>query len=257
MSSFGPAYPGEGGGGGGGGGASFYDAAFTGPIDLTDGTWTLNDPDNLIQSITYSAGVHTVTWNTLAAGSANYRWDTGSTHRGPRWYKAAEIEGTRLTTDDVIQGIFYAKTDNVNRGDFDSQMVHGICVDPTSTVESTIAGVGLFASAQTGGSNTFLGIWTINANSSQSASASARCMTTVQYGGRQAVGGAFTVLDASGIRIQNGSRGSSQALPNATDLFWIVGLGTRSNTTTITANDESQRFSIWRKGVKMDLSGVL
>ena len=51
---------------GGDSGASFYDATFTGPINLTDGTWTLNDPDSLIQSITYSAGVHTVTWNTTA-----------------------------------------------------------------------------------------------------------------------------------------------------------------------------------------------
>ena len=242
---------------GGDSGASFYDATFTGPINLTDGTWTLNDPDSLIKSITYSSGVHTVTWNALATGSTDYRWDSSTTHRAPRWYKAAEIDGTQLTTDDVIQSIFYIKTDNVNRGDFDSAIAHGICVDPTSTTASTIGGMGLFASAQSGGSNTFLGVWAINANSSTSVSGSARCVTTVQYGGRHTGSGVFTIVDASGIRAQNGSRNSSQVLPNATNLNWIVGLGTRSNTTTITEDDESQRFSIWRKAVKMDLSGVL
>ena len=242
---------------GGDSGASFYDATFTGPINLTDGTWTLNDPDSLIQSITYSAGVHTVTWNTLAAGSVNYRWDSGSTHRGPRWYKAAELEGTQLTSDDVVQSVFYAKTDNVNRGDFDSQMVHGICVDPTSTAEGTIAGMGLFSSAQSSGSNTFLGIWTVNGAASTSTSGSARCMTTNQYGGRHVGSGCFTILDASGFRTQNGSRNGNVVISSGANLHWIVGLGTRTNSTTITSGDESQRFSLWRKAVKMDLSGVL
>lgn len=252
-----PVFPGADSGGGGGGGASFYDATFTGPVDLTDGSWTLNDPDNLIQSITHSAGVHTVVWNALAAGSVNYRWDSGTTHRAPRWYKAAEIDGTQLTSDDVVQSIFYVKTDNVNRGDFDSSIVQGICVDPTSTTADTIAGMGLLATAQSGGSNTFLGIWTVNGGASTSTSGSARCSTTTQYGGRHVGGGCFTILDSSGHRTQNGSRHGNVVISSGVNLHWIVGLGTRSNSTTITANDESQRFSIWRKAVKMDLSGVL
>ena len=244
-------------GGGGGGGASLYDLAFNGPIDLTDGTWTLNDPDNLIQSITYSAGVHTVVWNTLAAGSANYNWGSGSTHRAPRWYKAAEIDGNELASDDVVQGIFFAKTDNTNRGDFDSMMVHGICVDPTSTSASAIAGMGLIAIAQSSGSNTNLGIWTVNGSASTNTAGSARCMTTTQYGGRHTGSGCFTILDTSGHRTQNGSRNGNVVIPSGEKLHWIVGLGTRTNSVTITAGDESQRFSIWHKGVKMNLSGVL
>ena len=245
------------GGASAGGSASLYDLEFDGPIDLTDGTWTINDPDSLIKSITYSAGVHTVVWNALAAGSANYRWDSGSTHRAPRWYNAAEIDGTQLTSDDVIQSVFYVKTDNTNRGDFDSAMVHGICVDPTSTTANTIAGMGLLATAQSSGSNTFLGIWTVNGGASTSASASARCLTTTQYGGRHTGSGCFTIVDSSGYRLQNGSRNGSLVLSSSANLHWIVGIGTRSNTTTITEDDESQRFSIWRKAVKMDLSGVL
>jgi len=243
--------------GGGGGGASVYNLAFTGPINLTDGSWTLLDPDSLIQSISFAAGVHTVVWNALAAGSSDYNWGSGSNHRAPRWYKAAEIDGNQLTTDDITQAVFYAKADNVNRGDFDSMMVSGVCVDPTSTLANTIAGMGLIAIATSGGSNTDLGIWTVNGSASTSSASSARCMTTIQYGGRHTGSGAFTIVDASGYRTQNGSRNGNLVLPSAANLHWIVGLGTRTNTTTIGAGDESQRFTLYRTEIKADLTGVL
>ncbi len=243
--------------GGGGGGASLYNLALTGPIDLTDGSWTLLDPDSLIQSISYSAGVHTVVWNALASGSSDYNWASGSSHRAPRWYKAAEIDGNQLTSDDITQGVFYAKVDNVNRGDFDSMMVSGLCVDPTSTAANTIAGMGLITIAASSGSNTVMGIWTVNGSASTSSASSARCMTTIQYGGRHTGSGCFTLLDPSGYRAQNGSRNGNVVLPSAANLHWIVGLGTRFNGTTIGAGDESQRFTLYRTALKADLAGVL
>ena len=254
---FDPTTGASGGPAGGGGSASLYDVAFTGPINLTDGTWTLLDPDNLIQSISYAGGYHTVVWNALAAGSSDYNWGSGSNHRAPRWYKAAEIDGNQLTTDDITQAVFYAQTDNANRGDFDSMMVHGVCVDPTSTVANTIAGCGLIAICIRTASGTNLGVWTVNGSASTSTASSDRCMTTYQYGGRHTGSGAFTILDASGIRIQNGSRNAAVVLPATTNLHWIVGLGTRTNSTTIGAGDESQRFKIYRAPVKTDLAGVL
>ena len=56
---------------GAGGAASLTDIAFQ-TIDLTDGSWTLLDPDSLVDTVTFSGGFNTVTWNTLAAGSSNY-----------------------------------------------------------------------------------------------------------------------------------------------------------------------------------------
>lgn len=237
--------------------ASLYNVPFDGPIDLTDGTWTLYDPDSLIQSISYAAGWHTVVWNALAAGSSDYNWSGGTTHRSPRWYKAAEIDGTRLTSDDLTQAIFYAQTDNVNRGDFDSAIVHGICVDPTSTDALVILACGLYATALSVGTNTALGVFTTNGSATTAVATSDRCMTVFQYGARQSGSGAFTVLDASGVRIQNGSRNATPVLPSTTDLFWMVGLGPRGNTTTIGLNDESQRFKLYQTAVKTDLAGVL
>ena len=254
---FDPATGASGGATPGGGGGSLYDVPFDGPIDLTDGSWTLYDPDNLIQSISYAGGWHTVVWNALAAGSADYNWSSGTNHRAPRWYKAAEIDGTRLTSDDLTQAIFYIQTDNVNRGDFNNAIAHDICVDPTSTVATTIAACGLYANAIVGNSNTALGVHTVNASATTGVGSSDRCMTTFQYGAGHTGSGAFTVLDNSGGRIQNGSRNATSVLPAATDLFWMVGLGTRGNTVTIALNDESQRFKLYRKAVKTDLAGVL
>jgi hypothetical protein len=190
-------------------------------------------------------------------GSADYNWSSGSTHRAPRWYRAAEIGADRLTSDDITQAIFYIQTDNTNRGNFDNAIAHGICVDPTSTVATTIVGCGLYANATVSGTNTALGVWTGNASASTGVGSSDRCITTYQYGGGHAGSGCFTVIDATGARLQNGSRNATAPLPSGTDLFWIVGLGTRGNTITITANDESQRFKLYRTAVKTNLAGVL
>jgi hypothetical protein len=239
------------------GSATLYNVPFEGPIDLTDGSWTLYDPDSLIQSISYASGWHTVVWNALAVGSADYNWSSGTDHRAPRWYKSAEIDGNQVTSDDLMQSVFYIQTDNTNRGDFDNAIVHGVCVDPTSTVATTIIACGLYANALAAGTNTALGVYTVNGSATTGVGTSDRCMTTFQYGARHSGSGAFTVLDNQGYRIQNGSRNSVNVLPSTTNLNWIVGLGTRANTTTIALNDESQRFKLYRVAVKADLAGVL
>jgi len=243
-------------GGGGGGGGVLYNVPFDGPIDLTDGTWTLYDPDSLIQSVSFAAGWHTVVWNALGAGSPNYNWSAGTTHRAPRWYKPAEIDGTRLTSDDITQAIFYIQTDNVNRGDFDNGIVHGICADPTSTTASTIAACGLYANAVTIDTNTALGVLTVNASATIAVGTSDRCLTTAQYGGAHCGSACFTVVNNAGQRVQNGSRNGNVVLPAAADLYWMVGLGTLGSV-PIALNDESQRFKTFRTAVKTDLAGVL
>lgn len=238
-------------------GASLYDLDFEGPVDLTDGSWTLEDPDSLIQSISFSGGFHTVVWNALGAGSSDYNWASGTNHRAPRWYKNYEIDGTRITSDDVTQFVVYIETDNTNRGDFNNAIAFGCCQTPTSTTATTLAGMGLYANAASAGTNTALGVWAVNAAASTAVGTSDRCMTTVQYGGGHVGSGCFTVLDSSGNRIQNGSRNGTTALTAATDLSLICGLGVRGNTDTIALNDESQRFKVYFKAVKLNLGGVL
>ncbi len=66
-------------------------------IDLTDGTWTLEDPDGLVDTVAFSSGTNTVTFNAVA-GSNNYNISSGTTFRGPRWYKLLSISGQQATT---------------------------------------------------------------------------------------------------------------------------------------------------------------
>ena len=240
--------------------ASLYDIPFGDPIDLTDG-WTLYDPDNLIKSISFAGGFHTVIWNELLVGSQNYNWASGATHRAPRWYQPAQIAGIQLTSDDVVQNMFFMVTDNTTgtgRGAFANSVSHCICVDPTSTVSLDIAAVGQHATVLPTGSDTaYLGVLTVNSGATTGTGNPTRTMATNQYGGRHVGSAIFTNLDANGYRLQNGSRNGNSAIPASTNLNWMVGLGTRSNTTTIAQDDQSLRFKIYRKSTKMDLSGVL
>ena len=237
-------------------GASFYDVPFGDPVDLTSG-WTLYDPDSLIKSITFSGGFHTVTWNAVS-GSSDLNWSAGTTHRAPRWYRSAQIDGTVLTSDDVVQDIGLVITDNTQRGAFDNALVHGICVDPTSTTATAIAGIGQAVTVFTGGAATAsMGVWTVNSSSVTATSAPSRSMSTAQYGGRHTGSVSFTNFDASGFRVQNGSRNGTVTLGAGASLNWIVGLGIRSSATNIGQDDQSLQFKLYRKSVKMNLSGVL
>lgn len=242
-------------------GEALDNISFGDAINLTDGTWSLYDPDGLLNSISYDpvTEYHTVVWNALAVGSADYNWGSGANHRSPRWYKLAKINGVQLTTDDIVQAIFYAQVDNINRGDFDCQMVHGISVDPTSTTANTILGCGLIAQAWLSSANTHMGIWTVNSPNALAvvSPASDRCITTCQYGGLHVGGGSWTIVDSSGNRTNSGARSGNGVLPSATNLNWIVGVGPRINTTTIGAGNESQKFRIFRTAVKTDLGSVL
>ena len=68
------------GGASGGGGGSLYDVSMGSAVNLTDGSWTLSDPDSLVDSVSFSGGFNTVTMNALAAGASHYRWDSSATN---------------------------------------------------------------------------------------------------------------------------------------------------------------------------------
>jgi hypothetical protein len=231
--------------------------SFGNAINLTDGSWTLLDPDGLIQSISYAAGYHTVVWNDLLAGSANYNWSSGTVHRAPRWYKDAEVNNIQIVSDDIVQAMFYLQVDNAFKGDFSNAIINGICVDPTSTASTNIAGMGSCHNIIAPTGNPALGVWAINGSSTSSAGAPTRSIVTSQYGGQHVGSAVFTNLNAGGVRVQNGSRNGNIAIASSVNLKWIVGLGTRSNTDTITLGDESQRFKLYHKAVKMNIGAIL
>lgn len=211
-------------------------------IDLTDGTWTLFDPDSLVQGISFASGFNTVTWNALGAGSNNYKWTQGTTHRSPRWYKLLKIDGNQVTSDDCMTFQASGKLDESVK-DFDHEVVWGICSDPTSTAASTIDGSGAAMARQLVQGGPRSGTWTGNLVSFNAANSDNISMAASLIRGKlMMVGGASVSINASGDAVRPADRSDSQALAATTNQFLMVGVGTNS-TTTVDSGDK-QKFSL-------------
>lgn len=210
-------------------------------IDLTDGTWTLFDPDNLVQGISFASGFNTVTWN-AGAGSNDYKWTQGTAHRSPRWYKLLKIDGQQITSDDCMTFQASGKLDDSVK-DFDHEIVWGICSDPTSTSALTIDGSGAVMARQLSAGGPRYGIWTENlvsfcaANSNNISGAA-----SLIRGKLMMVGGASVSINASGNAFLPANRTDTQALAATTNQFLMVGVGT--NTTTTVDSGDKQKFSL-------------
>ena len=250
--------PNTGGAIGGGGGAvasaSLYDVPWGDPIDLTDGSWTLLDPSSLVKSVAFAGGFNTITFNDLLVGSQDYNWTSGANILAPRWYKKVLVDATQITTDDITNALFYMEVDNSIR-DFNNNVINGICEDPTSTVLNTMRGTGATYNMTTGGTNAPMGVWTVNGSATTTSGTNNRVFTQSQWGGRHTGSTSFTLLDASGFRVQNGSRNANTLLSSTVDAHYVVGPGTRGIITI--AEDDQVKFKAYHKAVKMDLGAIL
>ena len=234
--------------------ASLYNIPWGDPINLTDGTWTLLDPSSLVKATSFAGGFNTITFNALGTGSQDYNWTSGANILAPRWYKNVEINETQITTDDITNALFYMEVDNSVR-DFSSLVVNGICEDPTSTVLLTMRGTGATFNMTTGGTNAPMGVWTVNGSATTTSGTNNRVFTQSQWGGRHTGSTSFTLLDANGFRVQNGSRNSSTALSSTANARWVVGPGTRGIQTI--AEDDQVKFKAYHKAVKMNTGAIV
>ena len=212
-------------------------------VNLTDGSWTLYDPDNLIQSVSFSSGYNTVTWNALAVGSLNYNWAAGGEHRAPRWYKANTIDGNQVNTIDFNIFTSVLQVDSTV-DDFNQAVLMGIAQDPTVT--------DLFYVDASGGYVTKVVSDRPTWGTHQYSSPATGTNINVDYGvctimrGAQLMGsGVYINADSTDdVGYVQGSRNSNttviaSATPANTSV--IVGVGTRDNTGTVGAGDQ-QRF---------------
>lgn len=225
------------------GGTSLDGIPFT-DIDLTDGSWTLLDPDGLVKSVTYAGGFHTITWNALAVGSSDYNWAAGGNHRAPRWHKVLNVSGT-----DILVGDFLLFTSRIEPdptvNDFNQQVVLGVADDPTSTVPNVIYGVGGFFARLTTGNLDF-GAWAESAVTSNVKAANRIGACTVFRGG-DSLGSTVYLNIGTGTDITNsGSRNTNRnGLPyvGSVNVSVMVGVGIRSNTDTV-PQDAQQRLKV-------------
>lgn len=229
--------------GGGGGGTSLYDLPLE-EIDLTDGSWTLFDPDGLIDTVTFGSNFNTVTWNALAVASVDYNWSGGTNIRAPRWYKSLTIDGNSITNEDLLLVTTRMELDAAST-DFNQQVVAGVALVPNSTVLLTLDGSGGQINRVGGGARAY-GTWQANASTTgPGGGLNVFGVTTVQRG-FNAVGSGVYLNMGSGATpdvTSSGSRNSNQnnASAGLVNVSVIVGVGPRANTDTIAAGNQ-QRF---------------
>jgi hypothetical protein len=228
--------------GGGGGGGSNYDLAWT-TVDLTDGSWTLLDPDSKLDTtygtngVTHSGGYNTVQWGASATG-ADYRWDNGTDHRSPRWYKDLTISGTQVTTADLLTLSIRSQLDN-SVDDFHQGVVFGASVWPDLTTATSIAGIGAIITKTNGGNNAY-GAWTVNTSTMHNNRS--YCVNAVTRGGGGAGSSCYQVFDATDTSTGTGARASNQTGGSKTlSVRLIVGIGLRLNADSVAAGNQ-QRF---------------
>jgi len=210
-------------------------------IDLTDGTWTLYDPDGLVKSITFAGGIHTVTMNALV-GSLNYVWG-GTTFRGPRWYKPLQISGNQVTADQFTNvQHFYNSTHTL--APYAQRNVFGTTGDPTNInpANAGICGIGVCWQ----GNGTEMGVFRQSNVYTQSNALHKSAWGQIQRGDNN-----IGCATSFGLKTGNALGSTSAAnivlpVPGAqvdSDLYLFVASGIKTGSTNIVQDDQIQ-FSL-------------
>ena len=233
--------------------ASLADLAFE-EVDLTDGSWTLYDPDSLVKSVAFSAGYNVVTWNALAAGSNSYNPSVAAgAHRWPRWYKALTIGGAAVVADDWLELVTLMQCDTAV-DDFHQQVVAAAANDAATTVVNDMAGTGGVISKLTGSSCAY-GTWMEDSSTSEASGTPARALCVVNRGGRGVGSGAYGTMNSSQQALGWNTRNADRTVIAAASdpVYVMVGAGTRGNSDTIT-DDAQNSFRIGYKAITHDMS---
>lgn len=259
--------PSDGGGGGGGGDINSGDVEYE-TIDLTDGSWTLVDPANVISSVTISSGVHT--FNLSAKTSAEITTalipTVGTGIQWPRWYRRFSPNSVDCNTDDHT--MLLTRMSNLSRNfsnpSFDSwgiYMLHGSYESATATVNADMH------------QNTFFVQW----NSGVSARPQGGAITNGQRsafatGADQDrwfghvitrpdlhIGTTGWALNTSDVELGNNFRQYPSSNPFTTPavpLYEVVGFGFTSATSDSVAAGDSFTMKIMGRRLKLNIQGA-
>jgi hypothetical protein len=222
--------------------AGLYDVA-TEVVDLTDGTWTLYDPDSLVQSISFDSGTgeHTVTMNELAAPNSNYNPCGGTGYTGPRWYKALEISGNAVNADDVITMIHTADGTITTAG-WNQRNIWGTTCNPTGLIvgNTGICGIGIVWESPAG---TEQGVYRLGNAYTQASALSVNQWGLIQRGRDHVLGSLNTSFKSNGAVSTVSGNVLEQILGPAQyglPVYLYFGLGIKTNTSTIPLNAQTK-----------------
>ena len=220
--------------------------------DLTDGSWTLYDPDSIVSgSPTYdpSTGANTVTFNTKAA-SADYTF-LSTNSRWPRWYKELKIEGINPTSDNLLMCGYASELVTTSSADY--TVSRGICVSPTALLSSNVQGCGSYHYTNVGTPLSPVGAGSTDYTAQVSVTTAIgnnKLYASTVTGGRHVGSSATMVLSSADLRVQNNSRNSTNSMSAGQSLYEIVAIGARVNTVSFTSGHTIQfklgaKHAIW------------
>ena len=233
--------------------ASLADLAFI-EVDLTDGSWTLYDPDSLVKSVAFASGYNVITWNELAVGSSKYNPGVRvGGHSWPRWYKALVIGSTAVVADDWLELVTLMQCDtSVN--EFHQQVVAAAANNASTTDVDDMAGTGGIFAKLTSAACSY-GTW-MEDSPTYEAGGAVRALCVVNRGGRGVGSGAYGTMEATAARALGWNTRSADRIiiAAASDpVYVMVGAGTRGNTDTI-ADFAQNSFRIGYKAITHDMS---
>jgi len=210
-------------------------------VDLTDGSWTLEDPSGFIDLVTGISidanGLHTIPFNAITPGSNDYRNYNGANFTGPRWYRPLTISGVRATSDDAFIVHTYVEHGTVATG-FDSIVTHGVCSGPTDTVISNIQMIGGGFRRASGNPLFVAGNFAV-LNTVATSGDDNGLYTSAMFG-REGHQGITAVRDSDG-RATVTSRIIGQ-ITTGIDLYEVVAIGTNLDGTTISSGAEEKFY---------------
>ena len=223
---------------------------------MTDGTWTLYDPLNLVKSITYDAPtqVHTVTMNALAAPTADQNPCGGTYYNGPRWYKALSVQGTNITADKIIS-LMMTATPTVSTAGWNQRNIWGTTCAPTSEIGGSagLCGIGIVWQSPLG---TEQGVYRLISAYTQASALSVSQWGQVSRGKNNILGTVNTSFKSNGDVSTVAGNVLEQVVPaaqNNTQVYLYCGLGIKTNSSTIPQDAQTQ-FKIGYQ--PMTLTGV-
>jgi len=210
-------------------------------VNLTDGSWTLYDPDNQVDTVSYDSvtGLHTVTMNAGGA-SSDYNPGSGSVFRGARWYKLLTVAGTQVDSADWLTVEHIVDPTN-STADWVQRNFFATTTDPTSTTNHTSnSGLQLLGAAWSHPSGTEQG--TCIGNSFQiAANALSETLRANALRGNDRIGMAASLVLKAGPAFGSATqRFGDYAVQVTGNLYLVVGLGIKTNTEAILAGDQTQ-----------------
>jgi len=207
-------------------------------VDLTDGTWTLHDPDSLIKSVTFASGRNVITGNALSSGSnADLNWKNSGNRNAPRWYKNATIGSNNVNRGHFTVGTYFLDFDSTR--ELNCDIVVGLSRDADAGNAANLSLGGAFGQVASNSVNASYGVYAYSGATSLSTGGPDHGLISFLHGGNRIGGGVATLIEESGGYDASNNAGISRTSNNQVTsggqpLQLVVGIGLRLDGTAWT-----------------------